>query len=66
MRIIIGDIASGGYSEGELLPRESDIAERFGVSRGVARECTRGLEERGLVRVRHQSTCLAINRRGSA
>ena len=53
MRVIIGDIASGSYAEGELLPRESDIAERFGVSRGVARECIRGLEERGLVTVRH-------------
>ena len=53
MRVIIGDIASGSYAEGELLPRESDIAERFGVSRGVARECLRGLEERGLVTVRH-------------
>jgi DNA-binding FadR family transcriptional regulator len=53
MRVIIGDIASGGYAEGDLLPRESDIAARFGVSRGVARECNRGLEERGLVTVRH-------------
>jgi DNA-binding FadR family transcriptional regulator len=53
MRVIIGDIASGSYAEGDLLPRESDIAARFGVSRGVARECVRGLEERGLVTVRH-------------
>ena len=27
MRVIIGDIASGSYAEGELLPRESDIAD---------------------------------------
>jgi GntR family transcriptional repressor for pyruvate dehydrogenase complex len=53
MRVLIGDIASGRYGEGELLPRESDIAARFEVSRGVARECIRGLEERGLVSVRH-------------
>ena len=53
MRVIIGDVASGKYAEGELLPRESDIAEQFGVSRGVARECIRGLEERGIVSVRH-------------
>ena len=32
--------------------RETDIAGRFGVSRGVARECVRGLEERGLVFVK--------------
>jgi GntR family transcriptional repressor for pyruvate dehydrogenase complex len=53
MRVIIGDVAAGRYPEGELLPRESDIAVRFGVSRGVARECVRGLEERGIVSVRH-------------
>jgi GntR family transcriptional repressor for pyruvate dehydrogenase complex len=53
MRVLIGEIASGKYAEGELLPRESDVAEQFDVSRGVARECLRGLEERGLVKVRH-------------
>jgi GntR family transcriptional repressor for pyruvate dehydrogenase complex len=53
MRVLIGEIASGKYSEGELLPRESDVADQFGVSRGVARDCVRGLEERGLVKVRH-------------
>jgi GntR family transcriptional repressor for pyruvate dehydrogenase complex len=30
-----------------------DLAERFDTSRGVARECIRALEERGLVKVRH-------------
>ena len=53
MRVLIGEIASGRYPEGELLPRELDLAERFDVSRNVARECVRGLEERGLVSVRH-------------
>lgn len=55
MRVLIGEIASGKYAEGELLPRELDLAERFDVSRNVARECVRGLEERGLVSVRHGS-----------
>jgi DNA-binding FadR family transcriptional regulator len=53
MRVLIGEIAAGRYAEGDLLPRESDVAEQFGISRGVARECLRGLEERGLVTVRH-------------
>jgi GntR family transcriptional repressor for pyruvate dehydrogenase complex len=53
MRVLIGDIVSGRYTEGDLLPREADVAEQFNVSRGVARECLRGLEERGLVTVRH-------------
>jgi len=53
MRVLIGEITSGGYSPGDRLPREVDLAEQFGVSRGVARECIRGLEERGLVDVTH-------------
>jgi len=38
---------------GSLLPRESDLADRFGISRGVTREVLRGLEERGVITVRH-------------
>src|SRR5215218_10543813 len=53
MRVLIADIASGRVAPGEALPREADLAAQFGVSRGVARECLRGLEERGLVRVKH-------------
>jgi GntR family transcriptional repressor for pyruvate dehydrogenase complex len=36
-----------------MLPRELDLAERHRVSRGVARECLRGLEERRMLTVRH-------------
>src|SRR5919202_7095848 len=53
MRVLIADIVSGRLAEGEGLPRETSVAMQFGVSRGVARECIRGLEERGLVRVKH-------------
>jgi DNA-binding FadR family transcriptional regulator len=53
MRVLIADIASGRVPPGDPLPREADLAGQFGVSRGVARECLRGLEERGLVRVKH-------------
>jgi DNA-binding FadR family transcriptional regulator len=53
MRFLIGEITVGSLAEGERLPREADLAAQFGVSRGVARECIRGLEERGLVRVKH-------------
>ena len=41
------------WPPGSLLPRESDLADRFGVSRGVTREVLRGLEERGVITVRH-------------
>lgn len=53
MRVLIGEITRGAYAAGARLPRETDLAGHFDVSRGVARECTRGLEERGLVRVKH-------------
>jgi DNA-binding FadR family transcriptional regulator len=53
MRVLIVDIAGGRVAPGEALPREADLAVQFGVSRGVARECLRGLEERGLVQVKH-------------
>jgi DNA-binding FadR family transcriptional regulator len=52
MRTLLADIASGALAPGGAALREADIADQFGVSRGVARECVRGLEERGLVSVK--------------
>jgi DNA-binding FadR family transcriptional regulator len=52
MRTLLADIAAGDLVPGGAALRETDIAGRFGVSRGVARECVRGLEERGLVSVK--------------
>jgi DNA-binding FadR family transcriptional regulator len=53
MRVVIADITSGEIASGQRLPRETDLARSFGVSRGVVREAIRGLEERGLVGVKH-------------
>lgn len=53
MRVIVADIVSGAIAPGEMLPREADLANQFSVSRGVAREAIRGLEERGLISVKH-------------
>lgn len=53
MQVLIADVAGGRLAPGDQLPRETDLAAQFGVSRGVARECIRGLEERGLVSVKH-------------
>jgi DNA-binding FadR family transcriptional regulator len=53
MRVVIGDIVTGSFAPGAMLPGEKDLALQFGVSRGVAREAVRGLEERGLVAVKH-------------
>lgn len=47
------DIIEGLLPEGQPLPRETDLAEQFEVSRRVIREALRGLEERGLIVVQH-------------
>ncbi len=53
MRVLMADIAQGAFREGERLPPENVLASQFGASRGVVRESLRGLEERGVVSVRH-------------
>jgi GntR family transcriptional repressor for pyruvate dehydrogenase complex len=53
MRTLATEIVAGERGEGEMLPREVDLAAQFDISRGVAREGIRALEERGLLRVRH-------------
>src|SRR5215210_4272 len=53
MTALVEDIARGRIAPGDWLPREVDLAKTFGVSRGVARETIRALEERGVVAVRH-------------
>jgi GntR family transcriptional repressor for pyruvate dehydrogenase complex len=64
MMEIAGDIVAGRLPPGALIPREVTLAERFGISRGVARECLRALEERGLVTVKHGSVT-TVNPRDS-
>jgi GntR family transcriptional repressor for pyruvate dehydrogenase complex len=46
------EILDGRLEPGSQLPSESKLAERFGVSRVVVREATRGLEARRLVEIR--------------
>src|ERR687894_820525 len=48
-------VVDGALRPGDRLPREEDVAEEFRVSRGVAREAIRALQERGVVTVRHGS-----------
>jgi GntR family transcriptional repressor for pyruvate dehydrogenase complex len=55
LRVLVADIVRGVLPAGARLPTETELAQRFGVSRGVARECLRSLEERGLVTVKHGS-----------
>jgi len=49
---IVEDIAAGGLTPGTRLPRERDMVERFGVSRGTLREALRILEVHGLLVIR--------------
>jgi GntR family transcriptional repressor for pyruvate dehydrogenase complex len=53
MKSLTNQIVSGALEPGAMLQREVDLAEQFQISRGVARETIRALEERGLVSVRH-------------
>lgn len=54
----VGEIIGGRLGPGDALPNELGVVERFGVSRGVARECLRALDERGLITVRHGTTTI--------
>jgi DNA-binding FadR family transcriptional regulator len=53
MRVLIGEIVAGTFAEDELLPKYEDLAGQVDVSVGVVRECVLGLQERGLVEMRH-------------
>lgn len=53
MRDLVRQIVRGDLAPGDALPKELDLAEQYGISRGVARESIRGLEERRLIEVRH-------------
>ena len=53
MRLLIADIVSGVRPAGDMLPKEVDLAAEFEVSRGVARETIRAMEERRLISVKH-------------
>ncbi|WP_425051567.1 phosphonate metabolism transcriptional regulator PhnF [Psychromarinibacter sp. S121] len=47
-----GDISDGRYREGDKLPTESELAERFGVNRHTVRHALSSLVEDGLIRTR--------------
>ncbi|MBD8066573.1 FadR family transcriptional regulator [Devosia sp. PTR5] len=45
-------IVSGEYKEGSILPSDSDLLERFGVSRTVLREALKTLAAKGMIEAR--------------
>jgi DNA-binding FadR family transcriptional regulator len=54
-RTLLDEIVADEVAEGDWLPREVDLAARFGISRGVAREVVHALRLRGVIDVRHGS-----------
>jgi len=49
---LTGMITSGAWPAGTVLPPEAELAQQFGVSRTVVRECVRVLASRGMLEVR--------------
>jgi GntR family transcriptional repressor for pyruvate dehydrogenase complex len=64
MRTLATEIVAGDLAEGEWLPKEVELAKKFDISRGVAREGIRALEERGLLKVRHGRGAAVAPREG--
>jgi DNA-binding GntR family transcriptional regulator len=56
-----GEIQSGVYPVGGLLPTEAELRERFGVSRHTVREALRQLRDEGLVTSRQGAGTTVIN-----
>jgi len=52
---LLRDLLDGRYSRGAKLPNESELAQRFGVSRATVREAVSGLVEAGYVTRRQGS-----------
>jgi GntR family galactonate operon transcriptional repressor len=48
------DIVGGRYLPGDLLPREADLTEQYGVSRTSVREAMKVLAAKGLVEIRQK------------
>ncbi|OLP57606.1 GntR family transcriptional regulator [Rhizobium rhizosphaerae] len=48
-RALAAEICDGVFAAGQLLPRENDLGQRYGVSRTVIREALKVLESKGFV-----------------
>lgn len=52
-KMLLEEIQSGAFSKLDSLPPEVDLAERYGVSRNIVRECLARLEREGWVIRKH-------------
>lgn len=59
-------IFSGELQEGDQLPNETELAERFGVSRTVVREAMKRLEQEGFVEVQRGRGTFVVYRAADA
>ncbi|MCA1906480.1 MAG: FadR family transcriptional regulator [Desulfarculus sp.] len=59
-RVLAGEIAQGRFVTGKPLPPESELAERFGVSRTVIREALARLKYDGLVESRPRVGAIVV------
>ena len=50
---VLEEIVRGDHDEGAKLPKEQELAARYGVSRYVARQAIQALRDRGLIDVTH-------------
>jgi GntR family transcriptional regulator len=50
--LLAGDIATGAYAPGSRLPNESELVEKYAVSRTTIRQTIQNLIRRGLVEIR--------------
>ena len=44
-----GEIASGNFKEGDLIPSEQELAQRYGVNQGTVRKAVLNLTQNGLL-----------------
>jgi DNA-binding FadR family transcriptional regulator len=63
---ILTEIVRGVFAEGDRLPTESALAERFSVSRPVVREALAQLRDDGLIQVRRGSGSYVLQQPSSA
>jgi GntR family transcriptional regulator len=58
------EINAGVFREGELIPKEKDLAKRYGVSQGTVRRAALSLKEKGLLyRVQRKGTSVVFQER---
>lgn len=59
---LVDRISRGEFALGDLIPKESELTDQYGVSRTVIREALRVLEEKGLVSVQQGRGTLITER----